>query len=43
LPEQNEKDYLEDVPLEIREKLKTHFVKHAEQVLRLALDKAKPG
>jgi ATP-dependent Lon protease len=31
---------MEDVPPEIREKLKVHFVKHAEQVLKLALDKA---
>jgi ATP-dependent Lon protease len=38
LPEENEKDYLEDVPPEIREKLKVHFVKHASQVLRLALE-----
>jgi len=39
LPEQNQKDYLEDVPPEIREKLKAHFVKHADQVLKLALEK----
>jgi ATP-dependent Lon protease len=39
LPHQNEKDYLEDVPKEIREKLKAHFVKHADQVLKLALEK----
>lgn len=38
LPEDNEKDYLEDVPKEIREHLKAHFVKDASQVLRLALD-----
>ena len=41
LPDQNEKDYMEDVPEEIRAKLKAHFVKHADQVLRLALEK--PG
>ena len=40
LPDQNEKDYLEDVPEEIRAKLKTYFVKHADQVLKLALEKA---
>ena len=40
LPEENEKDYLEEVPAEIREKFKVHFVKHADQVLRLALEKA---
>ena len=40
LPEQNKKDYLEDVPPEIREKLEVHFVRHAEQVLKLALEKA---
>ncbi len=39
LPEQNEKDYLEDVPPEIREKLSVHFVERADQVLRLALEK----
>ena len=39
LPEQNKKDYLEDVPEEIRAKLTTHFVKHGEQVLKLALEK----
>ena len=39
LPEANRKDYLEDVPEEIREKLTTHFVKHGEQVLKLALEK----
>ncbi|MFI5386361.1 MAG: endopeptidase La, partial [Fimbriimonadales bacterium] len=39
LPEDNEKDYLEEVPKEIRDKLKTHFVKNAGQVLRLALVK----
>ena len=41
LPDQNEKDYLEDVPPEIREKLKAHFVKRADQVLRLALQPKK--
>jgi ATP-dependent Lon protease len=41
LPDQNEKDYLEDVPAEIREKLKTHFVKRADQVLKLALSSKK--
>lgn len=39
LPEDNEKDYMEEVPKEIRDKLKAHFVKNAGQVLRLALDK----
>ncbi len=39
LPEQNKKDYLEDVPLAIRDKLDVHFVKHADQVLKLALEK----
>ena len=42
LPEENEKDYMEDVPAEIREKLKTHFVKRADQVLKIALEK-NPG
>lgn len=39
MPDQNEKDYLEDVPAEIRKDLKTYFVKHADQVLKLALEK----
>lgn len=39
LPDQNEKDYMEDVPDEIRAKLKAHFVKNADQVLKLALEK----
>lgn len=39
LPEMNEKDYREEVPQEIREKLTVHFVKNADQVLRYALDK----
>ncbi|MCC7230595.1 MAG: endopeptidase La [Fimbriimonadaceae bacterium] len=39
LPDQNEKDYLEDVPEEIRSKLKAHFVKRADQVLKIALEK----
>ena len=39
LPDQNEKDYREDIPEEIRGKLKAHFVKHADQVLKLALEK----
>jgi ATP-dependent Lon protease len=42
LPDQNEKDYLEDVPPEIREKLRAHFVKHADQVLKLALERRIP-
>jgi ATP-dependent Lon protease len=40
LPDQNEKDYLEEVPEEIRAKLKAHFVNHADQVLRIALERA---
>ena len=39
LPEQNKKDYFEDVPEEIRNQLTVHFVKHGEQVLKLALEK----
>jgi ATP-dependent Lon protease len=39
LPERNKKDYMEDVPDEIRKQLTTHFVKHASQVLKLALSK----
>lgn len=39
LPAQNEKDYKEDVPEEIRKALKVHFVERADQVLRLALER----
>jgi ATP-dependent Lon protease len=39
LPEQNKKDYLEDVPEEIRALLTAHFVNRAEQVLKYALEK----
>ncbi len=39
LPDQNQKDYLEDVPDDIRAMLKVHFVSKAEQVLRYALEK----
>jgi ATP-dependent Lon protease len=42
LPEQNQKDYLEDVPEEIREKLKVFFVKRADQVLKHAIDRSAP-
>ena len=42
LPSQNEKDYLEDVPVEIRDHLKAHFVRSADQVLKLALEKTAP-
>ena len=38
LPEDNEKDYMEEVPIEIRNELRVHFVKNASQVLKLALE-----
>ena len=37
LPEENRKDFLEDVPEEIREQMTVHFVKNARQVLKHAL------
>lgn len=37
LPRQNEKDWLEDVPEEVRAQLKVHFVERGEQVLDLTL------
>jgi ATP-dependent Lon protease len=40
MPADNEKDFDEDIPAEIREKLTLHFVKRADQVLKLALEKA---
>jgi len=39
LPEENKKDYFEDVPDAIRAQLDTKFVESAEQVLRLAFEK----
>lgn len=43
LPEDNKKDYEEEVPDEIRQQLTAHFVREAGQVLRLALlPKTKP-
>ena len=38
LPKENKKDYLEEVPDDIRAELTTHFVSDAKQVLKLALD-----
>lgn len=37
LPEENRKDYLEDVPEAIRSELTVHFVERASQVLKIAL------
>ncbi len=37
LPKDNEKDYMEDVPANIREQLTAHFVKDARQVLKIAI------
>ncbi len=38
LPAENKKDYVEDVPDEIKRRLKVSYVKNAGQVLRLALE-----
>lgn len=35
---ENKKDYFEDVPEKIRKELTVHFVKHADEVLKLALE-----
>ncbi|MBX3109162.1 MAG: endopeptidase La [Fimbriimonadaceae bacterium] len=40
LPQENRKDYMEDVPEDIRAQLTAHFVTEARQVLRLALETA---
>jgi len=37
LPQDNQKDYEEDVPEEIRRQLKTHFVNNVSQVLSIAV------
>lgn len=39
IPEDNKKDYLEDVPEQIRKELDVKFVESAEQVLRYAIPK----
>jgi ATP-dependent Lon protease len=39
LPEKNQKDFNEDIPEDVKSKLKVHFVKHADQVLKAALEK----
>ena len=39
LPEDNKKDFFEEVPEEIRKQLDVRFIEHADQVLRLALEK----
>jgi ATP-dependent Lon protease len=41
LPKENKNEYLEEVPKEIARKLKVHFVKSAEEVLKLALNPPK--
>lgn len=38
LPKENQKDYKEDIPEEIREQLEVHFVNSVKQVLKLALE-----
>lgn len=38
LPEDNRKDYMEEVPLEIRDQLTVYFAKNASQVLKWALE-----
>ena len=43
LPAENKKDFMEDVPEEIRTQLDAHFVSLVDEVLRLALTgKRKP-
>src|SRR5262249_33182614 len=37
LPERNRKDYLEDIPEEVRGEMKFHFVEEVSRVLGLAL------
>ena len=39
LPEENKKDYMEEVPENVRTALDTRFVENVDQVLRLALEK----
>ncbi|MCB0826595.1 MAG: endopeptidase La [Armatimonadetes bacterium] len=38
LPKENQKDYMEEVPEDIRSQLTVHFVSDAKQVLKLALE-----
>jgi ATP-dependent Lon protease len=39
LPDQNRKDYMEDLPADVRAQLEPHFVKQASEVLKIALEK----
>ena len=39
LPEQNQKDYFEEIPLDIQKLLSVQFVNRAEQVLKFALER----
>jgi ATP-dependent Lon protease len=39
LPEENRKDYMEDIPEEIRGELQVRFVSNADEVLRMALER----
>ena len=39
LPEQNQKDYYEEIPNDIQKLLTVQFVNRAEQVLKYALEK----
>lgn len=39
LPEQNQKDYYEEIPMDIQKLLSVQFVNRAEQVLKFALEK----
>ena len=38
LPNDNKKDYLEEVPAEIRDQLTVHFVEKVQQVLKIAME-----
>ncbi|MDX2064887.1 MAG: endopeptidase La [Fimbriimonadaceae bacterium] len=43
LPHDNQKDFREEIPEDIQAQLSAHFVRHASEVLRLALESSRTG
>jgi ATP-dependent Lon protease len=43
LPFDNQKDFREEIPEDIQAQLSAHFVRHASEVLRLALENGRAG
>jgi len=43
LPEENEKDYVEEIPEDVRKALRVHFVRDAETLLGIAFSSGASG